>query len=394
VEDKDTEFLIYSIKKNKQYNKNVKNILFSTIIYMSDYLFTLNTPNISNPSPYDNSLPQNDCTNGNPISQYSNYGSSNSDVLYSIWSANQNTLGAQFTANQNTALAPGFNPSCQGPANIFIIRHGEKSPTLPNYSLDNNGIYRACQLPNFINLLAKDGYPISYIVTCNPCPFNTSDPSMREFQTISMASFMLNIPMYVYGGAQDFSGVCDALFPYPVGSSEIGQFDGLNIIICWEHSAIQSLCLSLLQTMGPLNRLDVSPINYNNITNYADPFFTLKNPCNDGNYLCNDPTSVFYINNIIPPSTAPIGPNSQTYPYWNNYNFDNVYWFKSNGANYKFDFKIFNEPCYTCFPSCGLNIGLYQPLKTNCVSSNYYYANDPSSQNLEDSCLVPIDWTV
>jgi len=361
---------------------------------MSEYLFPLKTPNTSNPYPFNNTLSSNQCTNGIPNSKYGNYGSSNADVLYSIWCANQSTLGAQFTTKQTLDLAPGTNPVCQGPANIFIFRHGEKSSTLPNYKIDANGAYRACQLPNFINLLAQQGYPISYIISCNPCPFNSSDPSMREIQTIGMASFMLNIPLYIYGGSQDYANICNALFPYPLGSTDIGQFDGLNIVICWEHSAIQSLCLSLLQTMGPLNRLDIEPITFNNITNYADPFFVSKNPCKDGNYLCNDPQSNYYIDNIIPPSSAPIGPNSQTYPYWNNKNFDNVFWFKSQGPNFQFDFIIFKQPCYSCYPSCGLNIGLYQPLESNCVTSNYYYANEPSSEDIENNCQVPSDWAV
>lgn len=297
---------------------------------MSEYLFSIKTPNVSNPPPYDNSINPNQCVNGSPISKYSNYGTNNADVLYSIWCANQNTLGAQFTKSQTQNLAPGPNPTCSGPSNIFIIRHAEKSSVLPNYGINNNGAYRSSQLIGFVNELADQGYPISYLISCNPCPFNVPDPSMRNIQTITMVSFMLNIPMLIYDTSQSYSSVCEALFPQSVTPGTIGAFDGLNVLICWEHSTIQSLCIALLQTMGPLNRINTTPINYSGIDNYADPFFENLNPCPDGNFLCNDSTNSFYIPpNTNPGSTvAPIGPNSQTYPYWSNYNFDSVFGFQ------------------------------------------------------------------
>jgi len=368
---------------------------------MSDYLFRLNTPNISNPPPYDNSLPVKDCTNGQPNAEYTNYGDDNASVLYSIWSANQNTLGAQFSIQQNLVAAPGTNPICQGPANIFIFRHGEKSAELPNYSLNNNGIYRASQLVNFINLLAKDGYPISYIVSCNPCCYNTSDPSIRATQTVMMSSFMLNIPTFIYGGSQDYAPVCQALYPYPPNSSQVGQYDGLNIVICWEHSSIQQLCLNILNTAGLYGRIPVGPTN-NDTKLYGDAFFNLTSVCKDGKYLCPaDPSAPNYnsVYDVTQPDTPTIiGPNSYKYPYWNNYNFDNVYWFKLDNTTNYWDFQIFRQPCYTCFPSCGLEIGLYQPLNTQCSSSYLYYSNtagDPAvSGPIENSCEVPSDWAV
>jgi len=66
------------------------------------------------------------------------------EVLYSIWNSYQSTIGAQFTLNQDINKAPDTNTNSNtiGPSNIFIIRHGEKnSSSLPNYSLNNNGIY-------------------------------------------------------------------------------------------------------------------------------------------------------------------------------------------------------------------------------------------------------------
>ena len=335
-----------------------------------------------------NTLPSNNCSSGFPIDKYKSYGGRGTnpwEVLYSIWNSYQNTLGAQFTLNQDISMAPS-NTNIIGPSNIFIIRHGEKQSSKPNYSLNNNGIYRACQLMNFVNILHEEGTPISYIITCNPCPYNSaggsnSDPSMRPIQTISMVSFMLNIPIFIYGGAQDFPEIVNQLFV----SDTTNPFNGLNVLICWEHSAIQALCLNILNGAGQLNRLpDTIVLPNGNTDLYGDAFFSLKNPCPDGNYECTDSTnssSPYYINpnsNSVP---SYIGSNSQFYPYWNNYNFDSVYHLKSNSNNIFEEFKIFNQPCLTCYSSCDIHIGLYQPLTPPCTSSNKY--------TNEKSCELP-----
>ena len=52
-----------------------------------------------------------------------------------------------------------------------------------------------------------------------------------------------------------------------------------------------------------------------------------------------------------------------------------------------YDFKIFNQPCLTCYSSCQLHIGLYQPLNPVCESSNKYLN--------ESSCeLPPNTWKI
>jgi hypothetical protein len=328
-------------------------------------------------------LPSNECSNGFPINKYAYYGGKGTnpwEVLYSIWNSYQNTIGAQFTLKQDENKAPTSstnsisNPT--GPSQIFIIRHGEKNSSSPDYSLNNNGIYRACQLINFVNKLAEQGNPISYIITGNPCPYYTSDSSMRPQQTISMVSFMLNIPIFIYGGDQDFPEVVAQLF----SSDSTNPFNGLNVLICWEHAAIQGLCLKILNEAGLKSRLTLSATNENQDW-YGDAFFKQVNACPDGNYECPelDSSSPYNLKSNTPPKY--IGPNSKNYPYWNNYNFDSVYWIKSDSQNIFYDFKIFNQPCLTCYSSCQLHIGLYQPLNTVCESS-YKYTD-------EDSCELP-----
>jgi hypothetical protein len=375
-----------------------------------NYFFNFSNTNSSNP-PYTNTLPASDCSNGSPIDKYAGYGTSSTEVLYSIWCSCQNNEGATFTTSQDASGAPTTHPTT-GPANIFIIRHAEKnaSPAL-NYCLDNNGIYRACQLISYVNQLAADGTPISYLVTCNPCAYNTADSSMRPEQTIAMVSFMLNIPMFIFGGSQDYTNFTNGVFSaVGSGSPYAGIFDGLNILVCWEHSAIQGLCLNILNKAGtlPTSRLDVTS---GDPDLYGDAFFgaigTNGNPlCPNGSYKCDNPSLTNYNATYDPTLTVPsyIGDDSQYYPYWNTYNFQSVYWLRSTPSdNYTFKttvtggvadgFRIFDQPnyCETCYASCDLHIGLYQPLTTQCTKSNKYYN---SSDPVEQSCLPPSDWSV
>ena len=366
---------------------------------MSNYFFNFSNNNASNP-PYTNTLPASDCQNGYPIDKYAGYGTSSTEVLYSIWCSCQPTTGAQFTASQNAIKAPVSSPTT-GPANMFIIRHGEKNPS-PAYCLNNNGISRACQLISFVNELAAAGKGISYIVTCNPCPYKSSDPSMRPQQTISMVSFMLNIPMFIYGGSQEYDKFITGVF-------DSGNFDGLNILVCWEHSAIQGLCLNILNKASTLttSRLNLSTTPSDENLR-GDQFFYEKGTggntlCPAGNYLCPGSSSgpsetVYYVDDAVKLAHPYIGDHSQYYPYWNNYNYQTVYWFKSSeSTGYVFDFSFFDEPCETCYPNCDLHIGLYQPLSTECMSSYKYTSGTPSNnQNpggTENNCQVPTNWT-
>jgi hypothetical protein len=351
-------------------------------------------------SSYSSTIPSSECVYNTaaqqsfPISRYAGYGVNAWEVLYSIWVANQSTNGAKFTASQALNHEPTTSP-CVGPANIFIIRHGEKDPSgTVNFNINNNGIYRASQLVEYVNKLCTAGTPISYIITCNPCPYTASDPSMRPQQTAMMVSFLLNIPLFIYGGSQDYSEVVTPLFTS-------GFFDGLNVLICWEHSSIQQLCLNIINmASGQLQMPTFTSRLPSAITQgtdgyidwYGDAYFKeigeLDNRlCPGGNYVAPSGVPPYSITTpTIPGNTGLpdcIGPNSQYYPYWNNYDFDAVYSFNSD-SNYKFTFNIGKSPILTCYPSCELHIGLYQPLSLECTTSNKY--------STEDNCEVPPGW--
>jgi len=332
------------------------------------YLFSI--PNNLPTDKTTNTLDPVYCDNGYPIDLYSNYGLNKTDVLYSVWNSFQTTFEPNFESSQYLNSVPLNNPNAPiGPSNIFLMRHAEKDENGIKYHIDQNGVFRATQLINYINVLGKQGYPITYIITCNPCPYNTEDCSMRPQQTIMMSAFMLNIPYLIYGNSSEYNLMIPELFS--------GPFNGLNVLICWEHGSIQPLCLSLLNTC----------VNYGRISQpNADTFFQENNCCLNGNYLGNG--------DFTPPQQPQPDNNynnSQLYPYWNNNTFDFIYWFNSSLPNNYFNLKIYLQPIATCYQSCHLNIGLYQPIVQPCTGTDKYYSNN---NDIEDNCELPIKWKV
>jgi hypothetical protein len=337
------------------------------------------TQPVSSTAQYSNTLPSSQCPGGFPVNNYAGYGDNSVDVLYSIWNSYQSTITPQFTQSQSNSAAPN-EPTMVGPKNIFIIRHGEKTsstPTTVQYHLNQNGIYRACQIPTLINQFAVNGYPITYLVAANPCPWNSPDGSMRQEQTLAMASFLLNIPMFFFGKASDNQEVADALFNIPAEGDPPNPFNGLNVLICWEHTAVQDLCIEILNKCSQVGRSSMN----------ADQFFASvsSQTAVDGTYLAPEGKPPF--------STGPpLNDASVNYPYWNTHNYDNMYLFFANPGNTSFNFQLTNQQyfnCLTCYPSCELQIGLYQPIN-NCTHSTYYYDD---KHEIEPNCVPPTDWT-
>ena len=356
------------------------------------------TQPVSSTAQFSNTLPASQCPGGSPVNNYAGSGVNSYEVLYSVWNSYQSTIGAQFTQSQSNNFAPTpAQDTMVGPKNIFIIRHGEKIPSTPTnrqFHLNQNGVYRACQIPTVVNQLATIGYPISYMVSTNPCSMNTADPSMRNQQTVIMASFLLNIPMFVYGSIDDTQNVADALF----STDPANPFNGLNVLICWEHTTIQDLCLKLMTNANNVGR---SSIN-------ADAFFAQPSvfgqTCADGQYIA-PPVASAYPFNIqtvvppVPPSTTPTytytshPPSTAFYPYWNTNNYDNMFCFFSNPDNTEFEFLFTNQQyfnCLTCYASCQARVGLFQPMST-CSKTIYYIPGQ--TPVLEQECLPPTtDW--
>jgi hypothetical protein len=185
-----------------------------------------------------------------------------------------------------------FGNQTKGPKNIFIIRHGEKIKS--KLGLDCNGILRSTYIPELISYLNSKGYGINNIITAYD--YN----SMHQEQTVQITSWLLNIPIFIYGQQTEPEKAINVLFNNKF-------FEGKNILICWEHNCIQSLIKNIITTGAKIKGL----------TNYQ-----FKNS---------------------------IG-NSEL-PYWEDNNYKSIYHFDDN-----LNFELLEEKFTTCFPHDNNNI--------------------------------------
>ena len=122
----------------------------------------------------------------------------------------------------------------KGPANIFIIRHGEKIKS--KTALDCNGIMRSTHIPDVVTSLNKKGFGIHNIIT-------TYDyKSMHQQQTVMMTSWLYSIPLFIFGDASESKEAVKKVFTNP-------HFNGKTVLFCWEHTCIQSLIENII-TIG------------------------------------------------------------------------------------------------------------------------------------------------
>ena len=187
----------------------------------------------------------------------------------------------------------------KGPENIFIIRHGEKIKS--KSGLDCNGILRSTYIPKLIETLNDKGFGIHYIITAYDYA------SMHQQQTVSLASWLLNIPIFMYGDQTEPENAVSQLYSNH-------HFNGKTILICWEHNCIQTLLSDLLK-VGPKAK---------GMNNYV-----FKNP-----------------------------EGTSELPYWDTNNYKSIYHLDG-----KFNFELMEEKFTTCYPLDNETIEYGKPQK-------------------------------
>ena len=185
---------------------------------------------------------------------------------------------------KNNTLTSQIYTHIVGPANIFIIRHGEKVKTLSN--LDCNGVLRSTYIPKLIEKINDDGYGIHTLLTA----FDYN--SMHQEQTIELSSWLLNIPLFMYGHSSQTEKIIKELFTNP-------YYNGKTVLICWEHRCIQQIVKNIIE-YGTRAR---------GLTNY-----TFKNPN-----------------------------GTSELPYWDKNNYSSIFHFDE-----QLNFAVFNENIETC----------------------------------------------
>jgi hypothetical protein len=126
-------------------------------------------------------------------------------------------------------------PICAGPAQVVIIRHGEK-PEHGN-NLDERGKERAEALVGFFKDnpgVLEYGTPVA-IYAMKPGP---DDESQRPIETVEPLAKALDLKIHAEFGHDE----------YPKMAEEIknsAEYDGKMVLICWEHKVIPQIAKAL-----------------------------------------------------------------------------------------------------------------------------------------------------
>lgn len=211
----------------------------------------------------------------------------NQNELYKIYDDYKELRYNNSKLANSFIIKSGLNSflSDKGPKNIFIIRHAEKNyhEELP---LNCNGILRSTLIPELIEKINKNGIGINAIIS--PYDYKT----MHEQQTITLTSWLLDIPLFMYGENYDTKIAVENVFNNP-------YFNGKSVLFCRKHTCIQQLIKDIINIGVKVKKLE----------NYQ------------------------FIN--------PEGNNKL--PYWNFYNYDSLFYFDNN-----LNFSVYKIGLNTC----------------------------------------------
>jgi hypothetical protein len=192
-----------------------------------------------------------DCNNGCPTN-------TNDNKLFKLYKDYHGSRA------DNKSLNKKINSSPVGPANIFIIRHGEKVNSL--VSLDCNGIYRSCYNLHLLEEINRMGFGIDFIVTANP---DILSGAMHIEQTIMAVSWLMDIPLFIFGSMGDPAEAVSNVYKNHL-------FNNKNILFCWEHTCIQNLLLNIIK-IGPATKKKKNKAFINKNGKLALPYWASNN---------------------------------------------------------------------------------------------------------------------
>ena len=349
----------------------------------------------------------NGCNNGCPVNKFpdgiipglaksnlvsnsssSTTGATDDDVLYSMYAKYDKTFTPTYIQNNLLQLTnpDNYTHLPMGPSNIFIIRHGELifdnyiHPTNQDthYNLDCNGIQRSIKLPNFINNLGMNGYPITTIVTTNAhMDINISgNVAIRSQQTAHFSAWALSIPILVFGYS-NCSQPYDATTAINIFTN--ASMRGKNIVVPFQHDNIQALANQLVQCYIYFKQGGTVE-NLNNSTLYnvsTEEWWKHNTPV--------DPSHQYsgYKHPMQKPTyPIPHEKYSKYLPYWNIKTFDRVFWLSQTNHPNDLTFKLFSQNINTCAKNncSNLLIGLIQW---------HYQLNQNNEYENDQKCLPP-----
>jgi len=309
------------------------------------------------------------------------------DIMYSMYAKYEKTFTPTYIQNNLLQLTnpDNYTHLPMGPSNIFIIRHGElifdnyADPTNQNthYNLDCNGIQRSIKLPNFINNLGVNGYPITTIVVSNDhMNINISgNVAMRSQQTVHFSAWALSIPILIFGYA-NCSQPYDATTAINIFTN--ASMRGKNILVAFQHDNIQALTNQLVQCYNYFKQGGTVE-NLNNSTLYkvsTEEWWKQNTPVDPKHRY-----SGYKHPMQKPPYPIPHEKYSKYLPYWNVKTFDRVCWFSQTNHPNNLTLKVFSQNINTCAKNdCSLLIGLIQW---------HYQLNQNNEYENDQKCLPP-----
>ena len=137
-------------------------------------------------------------------------------------------------------LACGVSLAAAAPAQIILIRHGEK-PAHGN-QLDEQGFARARALVGYFKAnpaVTAYGTPVAIYAMKPKGP----NGSVRPIQTVTPLAEALNLPVISDFLKDDATGLVTAI----LGNK---AYDGKMVLICWEHNAIPDIVSALASAAG------------------------------------------------------------------------------------------------------------------------------------------------
>ncbi|CCB86015.1 MULTISPECIES: histidine phosphatase family protein [Parachlamydia] len=129
------------------------------------------------------------------------------------------------------------------PAQIIIIRHGEKTPFQKTTSLAQKGKERAAALvPYFLKdpTVTQYGPPVA-IYAQNP---SSAFPSLRPIETVTPLAEILHLELNRTYKSNEFVPMLREIMSEPA-------YDGKMVLICWQRYAIPMIAESLGISSAP-----------------------------------------------------------------------------------------------------------------------------------------------
>jgi hypothetical protein len=128
-------------------------------------------------------------------------------------------------------------PALAQPAQVLIIRHGEKPPERSAVNLSLKGQERAMALVPFLTKtlgLLSHGLPVALFAT----KIAPNDPSQCTLETLTPLSHYLKLPIQAHYVNKDYPWLAQEIMTDPA-------YKNMSVLICWDRRYIPRLAAAL-----------------------------------------------------------------------------------------------------------------------------------------------------